>query len=619
MRNTKPREGPQSEDLLRSAALDLFSWARRIIVDDFEFTQNANKCNDPICFVTKELRSGECVKLWRDQLDRHPFSPQDKDTILIAHAASAEMQCYLALGWPVPAHIIDTYAESRNHFNIAVSKNDARTNHCRLFDALAGFGIAPTRNRTTEEKTRWRDLFIANGPWTPELREGGLDYCADDVLDTERLFYRLAPTFRYMTEVFKRGKFAYAAAKVERTGIPIDMSTFYDYREHREMLVQRLVEDINEGLNIYVGASLNNALFGKWLAEAGIHDWPRTRTGDLKTDKETLKDMEGVHPSIVKIKELQKTISGMKNNDLSLAIGADGRNRTSVRAFGASSSRNTPRASEFIFGQAKWYRNLIKPEQGFSLAYFDYEQQEFAIAAVLSKDEAMKQAYLTENPLTGKCDPYMAMVLMTGFEPTAANRRLFKTCTLGIQYGSGPRRLARQLGIPFQKARDLHLMHRMLFPKFWDWTTRIAHHAMAYNELHTVYGWTTRPALTPRNDCPGIYTDPPNIRAICNFPMQANGGEILREATCRAVDAGVDVCGLVHDAIVIVSPTSRFAEDKAKTLAAMEEASRLVLGGFTLRIEEVSVSWPHNFADKDGAPMWAEIQRLMAKAHRAAA
>jgi DNA polymerase-1 len=136
---------------------------------------------------------------------------------------------------------------------------------------------------------------------------------------------------------------------------------------------------------------------------------------------------------------------------------------------------------------------------------------------------------------------------------------------------------------------------------------------MTHNELQTVFGWKTRPAPTPKQDCPGTYPAPPNTRTLCNFPMQANGGEILREATCRAVAAGVDVCALVHGALVIVAPSHRFSEAKAATRAAMESASRTVLGGFTLRIGETSVSYPNSFTDKDGASMWATLQRLLAE------
>ena len=42
---------------------------------------------------------------------------------------------------------------------------------------------------------------------------------------------------------------------------------------------------------------------------------------------------------------------------------------------------------------AVWLRNLIKPLAGHGLAYIDWIQQEFGIAAALSGDPAMLEAY----------------------------------------------------------------------------------------------------------------------------------------------------------------------------------------------------------------------------------
>ena len=82
------------------------------------------------------------------------------------------------------------------------------------------------------------------------------------------------------------------------------------------------------------------------------------------------------------------------------------------------------------------------------------------------------------------------------------------------------------------------------------------------------------------------------------------------------VESGVDVCALVHDAIVIISPTSRFEADRAKTMAAMKAASRRVLGGFAVDVEMNSASYPNRYIDKDGAAMWRRIEQLLRDADR---
>ena len=418
-----------------------------------------------------------------------------------------------------------------------------------------------------------------------------------------RLLPALFPAIESLHEALNRGRFSIAAA--DRAGRHTDrhanVSTMATSPRNVDAASGRRSRSRLRRLCRHVDQP---AAFRQLAGAQHIADWPRTSTGSPKLDKDTLKELEGIHPDIVRLKELQKTLAGMRNNQIETAIGADGRNRVSLHAFGASSSRNTPKAGHFIFGQAKWYRCLIKPEPGFSIAIFDYGNQEFAIAAVFSGDEGMLEAYLSG-------DPYMTMAIQAGMAPPGATkethpaiRKTFKTCALGIQYGSGPNRLSRQLGIPLRQARELHRMHRTLYPKFWSWSERRLPNY--HDELHTVFGWKIRPL-------------PGENRTIRNFPMQGNGGEILREATCRLVDAGVDVCALVHDAIVIISPTERLEEDIDKTVQAMQGASKAVLGGFAVDVESNVASYPQSYVDKDGAEMWNRLCRLMCEVKSAAA
>ena len=45
-----------------------------------------------------------------------------------------------------------------------------------------------------------------------------------------------------------------------------------------------------------------------------------------------------------------------------------------------------------------------------------------------------------------------------------------------------------------------------------------------------------------------------NARALMNFPMQANGAEMMRVAAIAATEAGIEVCAPVHDAFLIQAP-----------------------------------------------------------------
>src|SRR6187401_2044982 len=90
---------------------------------------------------------------------------------------------------------------------------------------------------------------------------------------------------------------------------------------------------------------------------------------------------------------------------------------------------------------------------------------------------------------------------------------------------------------------------------------------MLTDSLCTTFGW------------PIHIGENPNPRSLRNFPMQANGAEMLRLAACLATERGVQVCGPVHDALLIEGDAGRMNETVAVTQAAMAEASRVVLGG----------------------------------------
>src|SRR6516162_6151014 len=62
---------------------------------------------------------------------------------------------------------------------------------------------------------------------------------------------------------------------------------------------------------------------------------------------------------------------------------------------------NQPSNAKYIFGPSVWLRSLIKPPPGFSVAYIDWSQQEFGIAAALSGDRSMQDAYLSGDPYLG--------------------------------------------------------------------------------------------------------------------------------------------------------------------------------------------------------------------------
>jgi hypothetical protein len=159
--------------------------------------------------------------------------------------------------------------------------------------------------------------------------------------------------------------------------------------------------------------------------------------------------------------------------------------------------------------------------------------------------------------------------------------------------------LASRIGGPLALARDLLRKHRETFHQGWRWSNAAVDTAMLTNSLHTVLGWTIHVGENP------------NPRSLRNFPMQANGGEIMRVAACLAAERGVPVGGVVHDAFAVCSRLDRLEADIATMRAAMVEASRAVLGDFELDVEVSVTRWPDRYTDKRGQVMWGKVMTLL--------
>jgi DNA polymerase-1 len=203
-------------------------------------------------------------------------------------------------------------------------------------------------------------------------------------------------------------------------------------------------------------------------------------------------------------------------------------------------------------------------------------------------------------------DPYLAFAKQAGAAPPDATkashkavREQFKACVLAVQYGAGAETLAQRIGQPLIKARELLLLHHETYRVFWPWSDAIVDHAMLGGSLHTVFGWQVQVTA-------GV-----NPRSLRNFPMQANGAEMLRLACCLATEQGIEVCAPVHDAVLICAPLDRLDADVACMREAMAEASRIVLDGFELGTDVNLVRYPERYMDEAGAAMWGRVMRLV--------
>jgi DNA polymerase I len=541
---------------------------REVWAVDFEFTAHPGERPAPLCLVARELKTGRTIRLWRDQFGPVPPYAIDPESLFVAYCASAELGCHVARGWPLPARVLDLFTEFR------CQTNGLPTLAGRgLIGALAAYGLDTIG---AVEKEEMRGLIMRGGPWTSDERDAILAYCESDVDALARLLPAMLPKLD-LPRALLRGRYMAAAARMEWNGVPIDTAMLAQFRAHWTDIQDALIARIDADYGVFEGRTFKAAKFAAWLERAGI-PWPRLETGALDLSDEAFRQAARSHPEVAPLRELRTALSELRLNDL--AVGRDGRNRCLLSAFQARTGRNQPSNSKFIFGPSVWLRGLIKPPHGHGVAYIDWSQQEFGVAAALSGDANMLAAYESG-------DPYLAFAKQAGAVPQdatkqshPAQRDLFKACVLAVQYGMGPDALAARIGQAPVVARDLLRAHQETYPTFWRWSDAAVDHAMSKSSLHTVFGWTIH------------IGEDSNPRSLRNYPMQGNGAEMLRLACCIGTERGIEVCAPVHDAVLICAPSDRLNQNAADMRAAMAEASRIVLGGFELGTDVSTVRHP---------------------------
>jgi hypothetical protein len=383
---------------------------------------------------------------------------------------------------------------------------------------------------------------------------------------------------------------------MEFVGVPIDTELLERLRMNWTSIQDRLIAAIDADYHIYDGRTFKLDRFERWLIAQGIA-WPLLESGQLDLSRSTFRHMAKIHPVLSPLHELRHALSEMRLNEL--AVGKDGCNRCILSVFRSKTSRNQPSNTKYIFGPSVWLRSLIKPPPDWGIAYLDWVQQEFGIAAALSGDPNMMEAYETG-------DSYLAFAKQAGAVPDAATKEThgairdqFKQCVLGVQYGIEESSLAVRIGQVRIVARHLLRLHHEVYRVFWQWSDTALDHAMLCGWQSTVFGWRNR-----------VFPNP-NPRSIRNFHMQANGAEMLRLACCLGTENGIRICAPVHDAVLITAPISKLDTDVTAMRHYMEQASAIVLAGFKLATEAKTVLYPDRYTDRRGEKMFAKVMNLL--------
>jgi hypothetical protein len=587
-------------------ALSIFVLARyeEVWSVDFEFIANDGEHPDVVCLVAHELRTGQTIRLWRDEFGVTPPYRIDGKALFVCFTATAECYCHLALGWSLPANVLDLSPVFR-----CVTNGRKVPQGKGLLGALAYYRLPAV---SAKYKDAMRERILQGPPYSPEERKKILDYCWTDVDETTALLLKLLaePEFSLATALHW-GEFVAVSALMEHRGIPLDKDIAPQLIDKRAWAFIRdlVVPKIDAQYGVYLQDKAGDWHFSVERFEAlcvglGI-DWPRLETGKLNLRRKTFESMCKAYPQLEALRQLRYTRDKMRR--IKLAVGSDGHNRTTLWAFTSKTSRTQPKASLWIFSPAVWLRALIKPAPGRALAYIDWSSMEFQVAAVLSQCKPMLDLYATGSPYVEFAKRFDAAPAPATKHTHPEVHEAYKTTCLGAQYGMQHVTLAQRLGISTFAAHEMLSQHRGLFNQYWAWSEDWVARALDTGVMHTPMRWSCHTGITEFN-----------ARSIANWPIQATSADIMRLACIMTARAGIGLCGCVHDALVIESSAENIEADVASTQEFMRRASRIILnsdasGSHELRTDATIVRYPDRYMDKRGIPMWNEVMELLAQ------
>ena len=238
----------------------------------------------------------------------------------------------------MPARVLDLFVEFRNLTNglSTVAGNG-------LLGALAHFGFGAIDGA---EKDDMRKLAIRGGPYTHAERSALLDYCETDVVALAKLLPAMLPHVD-LPRALLRGRYMAAVAKIEWTGIPIDVPTLDVLRANWNGIQADLIRRVDSDFGVFDGRTFKRDRFADWLIKKSI-PWPRLVSGQLALDDDTFRQMARSYPAVAPLRELRHSLGELRLE--SLAVGQDGRNRCMLSPFRSKTGRNQPSNSKFAFG-----------------------------------------------------------------------------------------------------------------------------------------------------------------------------------------------------------------------------------------------------------------------------
>ncbi|MCU0776453.1 MAG: DNA polymerase I [Akkermansiaceae bacterium] len=325
--------------------------------------------------------------------------------------------------------------------------------------------------------------------------------------------------------------------RMEMEGIAIDPHALKDIGVELQQQIDGLAQSIQghagRAFNIASPKQLGEILFD----ELGLADKAKkTKTGQYKTDEQTLATLEGKHPIISDIlswREATKLKSTYLDALPTHIVPQTGRIHTHFHQLVAATGRlassdpnlqNIPVRSE----AGRKIRKAFVPRAGSTLLSCDYSQIELRVMAALANDATMIEAFRNHTDIHTITASKVFVV-----EPenvTSDMRRTAKMVNFGIIYGISAFGLSQRLAIPRTEAAAIIEAYFREYPAIKDFMELTVAEARENGYVETLSG--------RRRYFPDLNSANQNLRgnaerAAINTPIQGTAADMIKLAMIR--------------------------------------------------------------------------------------
>ncbi len=398
------------------------------------------------------------------------------------------------------------------------------------------FSFAEKKNASSEtESSKGAEAKMKSIPL-----EALADYAAEDADITLQLAELLEPKLKEngLKSIYEEieAPLLSVLVEIEANGIALDQDRLVEVGGELQARIDGLHESITKEAGCEFNLNSPKQLGEMLFDTMKLVDKPKkTRTGQYRTDEQTLSQLAGEHQIAAQILEYRQA-NKLKNtyvDSLPEEISPhDNRVHTHLHQHIAATGRlassdpnlqNIPVRSEL--GREIRKAFVPRPDGDHCLFAADYSQIELRIMAALSGDEAMIEAFANDRDI--HTETAARVYSITSKEVTSEQRRSAKMVNFGIIYGISPFGLAQRLSIPRSEASEIIKSYWKEFPKIREFMDKTIESAKKLGYTETLRG--------RRRYFPDINSSNGTVRAnaeraAINTPIQGTAADMIKIA-----------------------------------------------------------------------------------------